>query len=116
VKAKKIKVDEAMTEHVYTCTIDAPLGDVAAMMEEKRYGCAVVLQDDYVVGIFTTTDALRAVRTLIAGKKVERKATATHLVDVTGERERVEHRVRLSDALRGVGPRARDGLIGTAGL
>ncbi len=115
-KLAQPKVEEAMSTHVYACQVDTPLEDVVAEMEAHRYGCAVVLDDEYVVGIFTTTDALRVVRTLLTGAPVEPMAAPTHLVDLTGEREKVTHHVRLGALLRNVGPRASDGLIGTTGL
>lgn len=116
-KAKKIPVAEAMSDHVYTCSTDAPLDDVAAEMEEHRYGCAVVLDGEFVVGIFTTTDALRAVRALIRGEDVSPKTVPTHLVDVTGEREKVEHHVRLSETISSARPHAGQGMgFGTVGV
>jgi acetoin utilization protein AcuB len=114
VKASKVTVGEAMSQHVYTCQTSEPLEEVATKMEEERYGCAVVLRGEAVVGIFTTTDALRALRAVIAGKPVEPRTVPTHLVDVTKERQRTEHHVRLGDLTRG--PSARDGLVGTIGL
>lgn len=112
-KAKQSSIADAMSTSVYTCSVDAPLQDVAAEMEGHRYGCAVILDDDFVVGIFTTTDAMRAIRVLVTGEKVEARTAPTHLVDLTAERKHVEHTVRLGDRLR---PQASDGLIGTIGL
>jgi acetoin utilization protein AcuB len=56
---EKDKVDDAMTEECYAVPPDAPLADVARTMAENRYGCAVVMERDRVIGIFTATDALR---------------------------------------------------------
>ena len=109
-KDKKTKIADAMSQEVYTCAVDTPLEEVATQMEEHRYGCAVVLDDDFVVGIFTTTDAMRAVRTLIRGEAVEPRTIPTHLVDVSAERERVEHHVRLAERLGSYG---NDGTIGS---
>jgi CBS domain-containing protein len=39
---------------------DAHLRDVARAMAEKKFGSAVVVDGDQVVGVFTTTDALKA--------------------------------------------------------
>jgi CBS domain-containing protein len=112
-KGDNAKIDEAMSEDVYTCGVDTALEEVATQMEEHRYGCAVILDDDFVVGIFTTTDAMRALRSVIRGEAVEPRTIPTHLVDVTAEREKVEHHVRLSDRL---GSYRNDGTIGTVGL
>lgn len=53
-------VEEAMSTDVYVVAPDTPLRDVAAAMVDHKYGCAVVVEDSRVVGIFTTIDALRA--------------------------------------------------------
>lgn len=53
------KVDDAMTHESYAVSPDAPLEEVARTMAEQRYGCAVVMERDRVIGIFTATDALR---------------------------------------------------------
>jgi CBS domain-containing protein len=49
----------------YAVTPDAPLGEVARAMAEKKYGSAVVVDGDAVVGMFTTSDALRALATVL---------------------------------------------------
>jgi acetoin utilization protein AcuB len=46
---------------------EAPLGDVARAMAEKKCGSAVVVEGDQVVGVFTTTDALRALSSVLGG-------------------------------------------------
>ena len=56
-------VKEAMTERVFTCGPDAHLHAVAADMAQQRIGSAVIVDPDHptkIVGVFTTTDALRA--------------------------------------------------------
>jgi acetoin utilization protein AcuB len=52
-------VGDAMSREVYAVPPERPLGEVAAKMVERKYGCTVVTRDERVVGIFTTTDALR---------------------------------------------------------
>ena len=65
VDPKKVLVEEAMTSDVYATTPEAPLHEVAAAMAERKLGCAVVLDPHHkVIGVFTTTDALRAVAEL----------------------------------------------------
>ncbi|HEY4013073.1 MAG TPA: CBS domain-containing protein [Polyangiaceae bacterium] len=54
-----VLVDEAMSPTVYTVAPEKALGEVAAKMVQEKYGCAVVLRGHSIVGIFTTTDALR---------------------------------------------------------
>ena len=63
------KIDDAMTQDSYSVPPDAPLERVAAEMAEHRYGCAVVMERERVIGIFTATDALR----VVAGQLPERK-------------------------------------------
>jgi acetoin utilization protein AcuB len=55
------KVADAMTPDVYVVTPDDKLRDVAHVMADHRYGCAVVVSGEShnVLGIFTVTDALR---------------------------------------------------------
>ena len=60
----KDTVDDAMVTDAYSVPPDAPLDEVAAAMAAEKYGCAVVIERGRVIGIFTTTDALR----VLAGK------------------------------------------------
>lgn len=58
--SEKFRVEDVMTPEPYTVRPEAPLSEVVATMAEHKYGCAVVQQQNgKVVGIFTTTDALR---------------------------------------------------------
>lgn len=61
------KVADAMTPEVYVVRPDDYLRDVARVMADHRYGCAVVTDEQGgVVGIFTATDALRHVADSLA--------------------------------------------------
>lgn len=62
---KDTTVEEAMTTDVYAISPDASLDEVAAEMAERKYGSAVVLQNQKVVGIFTTVDACSALSELL---------------------------------------------------
>lgn len=53
------KIEDAMTSDAYVVPPDAPLHKVTAEMAANKYGCAVVIERGRVIGIFTTTDALR---------------------------------------------------------
>ena len=53
-------VSEAMSQNVYCAAPTASLFGVAREMAEHRYGSAVIVEGGHVVGVFTTTDALRA--------------------------------------------------------
>ena len=80
VDASSVNVEEAMSQEVYTVTADALLSDVAATMHKKKLGSAIVLdgKKGKVIGVFTTTDALRALATLLmpAKKTPVRRATS----------------------------------------
>jgi CBS domain-containing protein len=52
-------VADAMSADVYTAAPDEPLRHVASAMADHKYGCAVVMEERHVLGIFTVTDALR---------------------------------------------------------
>lgn len=48
----------------YTVGPDAPLREVARVMAENKFGSAMVVEGDVVVGVFTTTDALKALASI----------------------------------------------------
>ena len=52
-------VADAMTQDVYTAHPEDLLRDVARVMANRKYGCAVVVEQGRLLGIFTVTDALR---------------------------------------------------------
>jgi acetoin utilization protein AcuB len=60
-----LTVDEAMTEEPYTATPETPLDEVVSTMASGKYGSAVIVQNQHVVGIFTTVDACRALAELL---------------------------------------------------
>lgn len=53
------KVEDAMTTDARKFDPETPLVDVAREMFEHKLGCAVVVERDRVVGIFTAMDAVR---------------------------------------------------------
>lgn len=62
---ERICVAEAMTPEPYTVQPDAALWEVAKHMAREKFGCAVITDDrGAVVGLFTTTDALRVLADL----------------------------------------------------
>ena len=70
VDAAKIPVKQIMTAVPFTCGPDAHVEAVAREMATHRYGSAVVVDPDHpakVVGMFTTTDALRALAEIVDG-------------------------------------------------
>ena len=60
VDTEKVRVREAMISHPYFVTPDALLEEVVAEMADHKFGAAVVMENGKVIGMFTTTDALRA--------------------------------------------------------
>lgn len=62
----KVPVAEAMTSDVYEVSPEKTVGEVAAKMVERKFGCAVVTHGQHVVGIFTTSDALRVLMSIVA--------------------------------------------------
>lgn len=114
----QVSVARAMRENVYTCHPDDAIEDVAHEMEAHRLGCAVVIESDVVVGIFTTTDALRALRQVLRGQPVERAVTPTHVVEANPRsRNLTRQPFRVADALRsrGAAPSAKMGMLGNLG-
>lgn len=65
----RLQVRQAMTAQPFTCGPEAHLHAVAAEMAAHKYGTAIVVDRDHpghVLGLFTTTDALRALAQLAA--------------------------------------------------
>lgn len=59
----RLSVRQAMTLQPFTCGPEAHLHAVAAEMAAHKYGSAVIVDREHpghVLGLFTTTDALRA--------------------------------------------------------
>ncbi len=115
----EISVSSA-TRGVFRCPPDMPVVDVVCTMERNHYGCAAIVDDlNRVVGIFTTTDALQALRRVIAGHAVEPQVAPTHRPNIPEIRESVLPRVRVERMLRdrGAAPVDAQGLVlGTVGV
>lgn len=79
VDPKEVMVEEAMSQDAYTVAPEAQLAVVAREMGLHKYGSAVIVRGVEVLGIFTTTDALRALDTVLSApapkKAVARKAS-----------------------------------------
>lgn len=65
VDPKTVKVEDAMSTVVYAVSPDAPLNDVVREMASHKYGSAVIMQNNKVVGIFTTVDVCKAFAELL---------------------------------------------------
>jgi acetoin utilization protein AcuB len=84
VNPAEVPVEDAMTEDVFVVTPTTHLADVATDMAERKRGSAVVMQGGRVVGVFTVTDACRALADLLEPTKVHAprpgrpRATSAH--------------------------------------
>lgn len=65
VDPKTLRVDEAMTTDVVDVAPDLALDEVVQTMGAKKIGSVVVMQNQKVVGIFTTVDLCRAFAELL---------------------------------------------------
>jgi acetoin utilization protein AcuB len=68
VDPERVCVEEAMTPAPYCVHPDAPLDEVVDVMAGNKYGCAIVVEAERVVGIFTTVDALEAFARVLRGE------------------------------------------------
>ena len=64
-EASELTVGEAMSPEVYTVSPTELLRNAAANMARYRYGSAIVVDGNRVVGVFTTVDALRALQAVL---------------------------------------------------
>jgi acetoin utilization protein AcuB len=55
-----VRAEEAMVQNVFQVAADDPIADVVQTMIDRKLGSAVVLDEERIVGVFTTIDALRA--------------------------------------------------------
>ena len=62
--SKSTTIRHIMIEDPYVIDPGAPLQEVASEMAERKIGCAIVVQSGRLVGMFTVTDALRALARL----------------------------------------------------
>ncbi|HQR44630.1 MAG TPA: CBS domain-containing protein [Thermoanaerobaculia bacterium] len=70
VDPEKVSVDEAMTRSPYTVEPGASVETVARTLAENKWGSAVVVDDGKVVGMFTTTDALKLLGRLLRNERL----------------------------------------------
>jgi acetoin utilization protein AcuB len=65
VEPNSITLEQAMSQFVYRVQPQEQLHEVSKTMADKKLGSAVVVENGKVVGLFTTTDALRALSQLL---------------------------------------------------
>lgn len=65
-RLEDLKVDQAMTRHLYTTTPESPLAEAVDLCLRHAVGALPVLRNGALVGIITETDLLRALRDVLA--------------------------------------------------
>jgi acetoin utilization protein AcuB len=63
--SSKIELKDIVQGEPYAVTPHSKLSEVAATMAENKYGCALVMDNHKLVGVFTMVDALKALATLL---------------------------------------------------
>jgi acetoin utilization protein AcuB len=64
----KVTVEDAMSQAPYTTRPDTTIDRVSSEMAEHKYGAAVIVQNNKVVGVFTTVDACRTLAEIFDGR------------------------------------------------
>jgi acetoin utilization protein AcuB len=72
VNPAEVPVEDAMGRDVYAVSPQTPLAEVAREMAERKLGSAIVRDEDLVVGVFTVTDACRALAQLLSAPRPRR--------------------------------------------
>jgi acetoin utilization protein AcuB len=67
-RRERIRVDDAMTPFPYVTAPTTPLAEVARAMAAGKFGAAIVEDRGKVIGVFTTTDAMRALADALEGR------------------------------------------------
>jgi acetoin utilization protein AcuB len=62
----EVPVEDAMTEDPYVVEPGTPLKQVSGHMADNKYGAAIVVRGDEILGVFTTVDALRALHDVLS--------------------------------------------------
>lgn len=66
VDPEKVSVEEAFSPDPYITSPQSSLADVCSEMAAHKYGCALVCDNNKLVGIFTWIDALNAFNELLS--------------------------------------------------
>lgn len=103
----------AATRHAHLCDPDESIEGVVRQMERTHRESAVAVRGGIVAGIFTITDALRALRQLVVGEEVQPEVVPTHVPELPADREQVLPNVRVKRLLRerGAVPSPNDGRV-----
>lgn len=60
----ELAVEDVYFEDVYSVTSNTPLNEVCKTLGDNHYGCALVVDDGELVGIFTSIDACKVLSTI----------------------------------------------------
>jgi len=63
--SEKTLIKDICHENPYQVSPDTPLHEVVDEMAEKHYGCALVIQNENLVGVFTTVDVCKTLSELL---------------------------------------------------
>lgn len=61
----ELRVEGVMMPMSYAVSPDTPLEEVTSQMAQHKYGSAIVVEKNSVIGIFTAQDALRALSEIL---------------------------------------------------
>lgn len=67
--AETIQVKDACTMEPYVVTPETPVAKVALTMAHEHLGCALVVENNELIGIFTTVDACRVLSEVLSGRR-----------------------------------------------
>ena len=73
---RELRVRDAYVERPCVVPASTPVAVVARTMAEQRIGSAIVTKHDKLVGIFTVTDACRALAEVLGGHEEEGESVA----------------------------------------
>ena len=63
--SSKMTVLETYTANPYFTSPKTPINEVVAHMASKKFGCAIIVDNEHVVGIFTEIDAYKALSDIL---------------------------------------------------
>jgi len=72
-----VTVEEAMNQDLLAVAPDEPLEQVAKQMAEHHYGSAMIVRERQLLGIFTSTDALRVLAGVVRTEQLAAEADAS---------------------------------------
>jgi acetoin utilization protein AcuB len=74
VDPEKVPVEEAMSPQVWAVDPETPVVEAARYMHSHKDGCAVVVDHEKVIGVFTTTDGMRVLAEVLSQPKKSRRS------------------------------------------